>query len=1841
MKKRRLIALLLCFCMTTGTFTPVLAEDEEDAVIVAEDSDPILHEEIYVSEESNEIQTLSETKASDTVVSGDFKYVVNDDGKTATITGFVGEESGDLVIPEGIDGYTVTVIGEKAFEGSIGFTGNIILPLSITTIEDYAFYNCNGFTGSLLIPESVITIGKMAFLYCEGLENIYVDEGNKNYSSVDGILFNKDKTVLIACPAGKTVENYIIPDSVTIIGDYAFHECDGFTGSLTIPHSVTTIGDGAFYSCSGFNGSLTIPDSVTTIGNMAFFSCQRFTGSLTIPDSITTIGNGAFNNCDGFTGNLTIPDSITIIGSSAFYDCDGFTGSLTIGDSVTIIGDRAFYDCSGFTGSLKIPDSVISIGKMAFYNCSGFTGSLTIPDGVTSIGNYAFSDCTGIESAYFYGDVPQEWGTYVFKNNADGFTIYSPEGNTSGWTSPTWTAPDGTVYNTVTFEVADESTDGEKVTFTQVSAGGYHSAAIDTNGSLWCWGWNKYGQLGNGTTEDQSTPIKIMDDVVAVSTGTYHTFAIKTDGTLWGWGSNTYYELGNGTDVDSTVPVKIMDNVFDASAGNSFSAIIKDDNSLWTWGYNYSGQLGNSSTNDGISPQQILEDVIDVSTGSNHMAAVTIDGTLWAWGYNDYGQLGDGTGISRKSPQKIMDNISAVSAGTSYTYAIDNNMSLWSMGKAQWDESAIAQPQIILKNITDVSAGIFHTTAIDIDNNLWCWGDWNEYGQIGNGSTTDEYSPVIIMDDVMEVSAGSEHTLAIKNDGTLWAWGYNAYGQLGDNAEHLEPYQVVVYDSDNIPEIPTSITTTFDTNEITLAEGATFNFEGLVSTTAETGLNDLQINIANAETGVGIKYHREDDIGTSEFDLSAVPLFVTGTTLTGEDQQGYKHTLELTAGTSWYVHLFATDNDGNSIGEDVVKKITITENPGEFLIGNKYIQTSFFGKDTFPGNEGENTPYILFTDNNKGEFYVMTYEPDFCGSYYFTYTVEGNKVTLLSDDEYGFNGSANKITLEIIDNTTLKIVSFEPETIDGLSYCVGWSAIGDTFETEITQVKPTVAGLRDNYTVTQGEDLLLEFSVTAGDDGMLNRVSILHNEVGTSFAPITYELNYSVNTFSADGLELSGDNYPLNTVGTHEFVVYASADNYTVTDNSVAVFTVTVVEGDECKHENMTATGVKSIDKKTYIASDENGHSYCTKYNIEYFCTSCNSFISENEWEYMYNEPHVKIHHYKLDYNGEFYICDECNYQYVDIGEYNDGVPQKAYWNTVADRVYVANDPLMDVEKYVHNYNQYIDKDDREDIYIYGEKWGHYLIRYPVTNSTETKYRFSLKENFSEEYIDSDILEKLVLLSDDALECYNNVADNTDLFTLRLAEEYYFETATKEWEKDTLRAFQAWVQQYLLTIDIDKLLNFVKGDAQKGVVKNAIRNKLMDMLGDKKDAEIINEKIENVIEVGGGIHATLEELEQAGILTDLLTEYLCQYSDAQQMDIINLIIEQIPSWRKFNGKNSKQICEYLKSIDINYNGKKHNIIDFINVDDQNATAIKSLLKNIRDAEADEKIDVYKNLRDDFIAIDVGKTVTSPKIEKFLKYFGTVLTATGSAITIMQKIEQSYYLVIALEIFEEELTELFSANSPEAQTLFQECLTEVLDEIAAYSINEIMGNCTITLSEAGNIALDYGIGELVEVLSKISAAEFGIVFLVNDILTSLYGTDEQSAHILTMPVLVDELNSTRNAICNNYYRFLDSPEEHYYDRMNLLIARYEWIVMYACDIYKIIAETNYDHEGILYTMTQQMKNEIGMGRVFGSFKTIKDIIDYINAKDDVSNYYDDLYKLYCIMVKFEDMGFKVY
>ena len=306
----------------------------------------------------------------------------------------------NIVIPG-----SVTSIGNWAFKGCTSLS-NIVIPNSVTSIGDWAFSDCTSLS-NIVIPDSVTGIGKGAFNGCSFLECISIPKsviclnGNPfsgwkgkleclspNFIYEDDVLFNINKSEIISFRNQK-IESYIIPDSVTSIGDGAFSSCTSLS-SIVIPDSVPSIGDWAFSDCTSLS-NIVIPNSVTSIGEGAFSSCTSLS-NIVIPDSVTRIGNFAFSNCTSLS-NIVISDSVTNIGDDVFYQCSSLT-SVVIPNSVTCVGDEAFCKCRSLS-NIVIPNSVTSIGVSVFWGCSSLV-NLDIPDSVTRIGDWAFVNCSNL-----------------------------------------------------------------------------------------------------------------------------------------------------------------------------------------------------------------------------------------------------------------------------------------------------------------------------------------------------------------------------------------------------------------------------------------------------------------------------------------------------------------------------------------------------------------------------------------------------------------------------------------------------------------------------------------------------------------------------------------------------------------------------------------------------------------------------------------------------------------------------------------------------------------------------------------------------------------------------------------------------------------------------------------------------------------------------------------------------------------------------------------------------------------------------------------------------------------------------------------------------------------------------------------------------------------------------------------------------------------------------------------------------------------------------------------------------------------------------------------------------
>ncbi len=437
---KKIIAMILSFVMLFGTatigvpeegvrlgfgLTAYAAEETSDSDLLSSDTDVSGTDAVTSGTDISEPEDPAPAEIASGTCGDNLTWVLTDDGKL-TISG-----SGNM--------YNWSSYSNVPWYNNSTEIKNVEIS-GAASIGDYAFSLCRSLA-SVTIPDSVTSIGNYAFSKCDSLLAIIVNDSNANYKDIDGVLLNKNGTILICCPGGKSGD-YSIPIGVTAIGDNAFIYCSSLE-SVTIPDSVTSIGDYAFYNCASLK-SVTIPDSVTSIGDSAFFRCTSL-ASVTIGNSVTTIGNYAFYDCDALTdvyyggtadewkaitigknnddllfatlhcvtviasgtcGNdltwvLTDDGKLSISGSGKMKDWYSFSSvpwnsyrsqiKTVEMSGATSIGNYAFEDCNSLA-LVTIPVSVTSVGYRAFLYCDSLV-SVTIPDSVTAIGDHAFANC--------------------------------------------------------------------------------------------------------------------------------------------------------------------------------------------------------------------------------------------------------------------------------------------------------------------------------------------------------------------------------------------------------------------------------------------------------------------------------------------------------------------------------------------------------------------------------------------------------------------------------------------------------------------------------------------------------------------------------------------------------------------------------------------------------------------------------------------------------------------------------------------------------------------------------------------------------------------------------------------------------------------------------------------------------------------------------------------------------------------------------------------------------------------------------------------------------------------------------------------------------------------------------------------------------------------------------------------------------------------------------------------------------------------------------------------------------------------------------------------------------
>lgn len=326
--------------------------------------------------------------------------------------------------------------------------------------------------------------------------------------------------------------------------------------------------------------------------------------------------------------------------------------------------------------------------------------------------------------------------------------------------------------------------------YIQIDGYSYTNLALKSDGTVWAWGANDWGQ------KSSAIPMQIegLSSITAIACGMSHCLALKSDGTVWAWGYNYEGELGDGTTISRITPAMVigLQNVITIDAGEYHSLALKKDGTVWAWGENHSGQLGDGTTINRSTPVQVsnLKDIHFISAGGYHNLALASDSTVLGWGSNRSGEIGDGTNLNRTMPVRTGNiGVISIAAGCGFSLArnYEGEVLSWGanyngqLGNGTTISSNVPSKIKDFSEVDKIQCGYYHGLAIKQDGSVWTWGS-NDSGQLGDGTKINRLKPVQVsgMSKATGITGGESHSLALKYDGTVWEWGNNILGTLGN-----------------------------------------------------------------------------------------------------------------------------------------------------------------------------------------------------------------------------------------------------------------------------------------------------------------------------------------------------------------------------------------------------------------------------------------------------------------------------------------------------------------------------------------------------------------------------------------------------------------------------------------------------------------------------------------------------------------------------------------------------------------------------------------------------------------------------------------------------------------------------------------------------------------------------------------------------------------------------------------------------------------------------------------------------------------------------------------------------
>jgi alpha-tubulin suppressor-like RCC1 family protein len=567
----------------------------------------------------------------------------------------------------------------------------------------------------------------------------------------------------------------------------------------------TTDGSTPTYPVTGstltYSGAITINNTTTLryfardlSGNQETVKSQTYTIS-TLPFTTATPPGGAYTSVQTVTLSTNMQATIyyTVDGTDPTSPVSGstqtYSGPITINSDTTL----KFFAIDTGNNREDIKTQTYTITLPVLHQLT-----LTVAGGNNStVSSTPEPDinCTGSCTQNYLSDTEVTLTAH-----------YSPSDIFVGWSGAcTGTAPCTILMNSAQEVTATFAPIGTISTPPQIAGGYWHTLALKGDGTVWSWGNNMDGQLGNGNYLTSTVPLKIsaLQGVTAIAAGDYHSLALRNDGTVWSWGYNNYGQLGDGTDRQaSNVPimVKNLSGIIAISAGAGHSVALKNDGTVWTWGNNLEGQLGNNNGSKNNTPAQVagISDVTAIAAGWLHTLTLKNDGTVWSWGYNSNGQLGNviGLGTQAYSPLQVsgLTGVTAIAAGGYHSVALKNDTTVWAWGKnndGQLGDNSTSQHVVPVQasgvaNVTSIAAGGNYTVALNTFGNLLIWGNDSYYSHPFIGSVDSTVSvPVSGVSNVTRIAAGYYHTLAMDSAGAISSWGFNNSGQLGNSTTTL------------------------------------------------------------------------------------------------------------------------------------------------------------------------------------------------------------------------------------------------------------------------------------------------------------------------------------------------------------------------------------------------------------------------------------------------------------------------------------------------------------------------------------------------------------------------------------------------------------------------------------------------------------------------------------------------------------------------------------------------------------------------------------------------------------------------------------------------------------------------------------------------------------------------------------------------------------------------------------------------------------------------------------------------------------------------------------------------